>query len=228
MEILRLIVYTLAIGGSILCFVNHKKLPEAFLWVGAYLAFAGFSQLTGFLLGRNAISNIAFYNIITVVYTAFIYLIYYRLSDGKKTRLWLHIVFAVGITVISISVIQSLQVNEFSIRALLICSFTAVIGALIGLYGKIKNPLHIAPMRMGWLWVLMGFLFYYSSTFSYWVAYSFTQNLFKQSTLLLINVILVVIFYAILLSAILIQLKFGNQNNLAKPRKSRKSDSLIR
>lgn len=227
MEVLRFTIYALAIGGSILCFVNYKKLPAGFFWLGIYLLFAALSQVTGFLLAARAISNIELYNIIIFPYTLFSYLIYYKLTDIKRIRLGLNIVFAIGLALVCVSIVQDVIISEFSFRALLISSLVAVVGSLLSLYGKIKNPMHISPLKMGWLWVLMGFLFYYSSTFSYWIAYRFTENIIDRSTLALINVTLVLIFYLILLTAIIVQLKFSAVNVRPKSRTSIKSGSLL-
>lgn len=219
MEVLRVFIYALAIGGSLLCFGNFKKLPTGFLWLGVYLFFAGISQLTGFVLATRSISNIELYTIIILPYTLFAYLIFFHLTDVKRIRLGLHVVFVIALVLICIFVVQDLILAEFSFRALLIASLTIVVGTLISLYGKIKNPMNASPLKMGWLWLLMGFLFYYSGTFSYWVAYRLTENLFDRSTLTFINVTLILIFYLILLTSIVIQLRFGDANNNPKPRK---------
>lgn len=227
MEILRILIYIVAIGGSLVCFVNHKKLPIGFFWLGMYLAYVGISQIIGYSLGKVPVSNLEFYNINTIVYTVLIYLIYYKLTNIKRTRLWLNIVFTIAFVLVCIAVLQGLFIYDFSVEALLISSIAAVMGALISLYAKIKNPMHISPLKMGWLWLLMGFLFYYSSTFSYWVAFKFTEFLIDRTTLIFFNVVLILIFYLILLTAIIVQLKFGDANNKPKPRKIIRTASLI-
>lgn len=228
MDILRIIIYALAIGGSLICFVNFNKLPKAFFWVGVYLAFAGVSQITGFLLGLNSISNIELYNLIIIPYTLLCYLIFRQLSQARRIRTWLTSVFVVALGLVVLFLINDMTLsNEFSFRAILISSLAAVVGSLISLFEKIKNPMYNTPLKMGWLWLLMGFLFYYSSTFTYWAAYKFTENVFERSTLILFNFIFVLTFYVMLFVAIIIQLKFSDLKNNPTPRKSIKSASLI-
>ncbi len=222
MNTLRIIIYILAFSGSILCFVNHKKLPKAFLWLGTYLSFAGLSQIIGYVLGINGITNATFYEVTIIPFTLLIYFVFYNLASLKRTQQWLNVIFLLGFILVCFSVYQGLHIEGFSVRAILVCSMTTVFGSLTGLFGKIKNPLRFAPFKMGWLWVLMAFLFYYSSTFSYWIAYRFTENIFDQSTLRYINVILVVLFYFILLVGIIVQLKYGDQENKPPDRINRK------
>lgn len=221
MDFLRIIIYILSLGGSILCFVNYKKLSRGFFLLGLYLAFAGLTQLIGYILAINSLNNIEYYNITIILYTIIIFLIFNEFALEKRTKNWLRIVFLVGLIPIFYTVFKGISTETFSIKAIMISSMVVVLGVLISLYGKIKNPMHSAPLKMGWLWLFMGFLFYYSSTFSYWVAYRFATQIFNKTSLNIINVILIIVFYLILLTAITVQLKYGELNEKPIDRKRR-------
>lgn len=226
-SILENIIYTVSITSSAICFINFGKLNKSFRWLGVFLLFAGLSQIIAQLLVINSGTNITFYNCVTLINLVLIFLVFMHVQSTPKTKKWLITIISLGFIITAAFVWRGLLNGQFSFRGLASMSVTVALGSLVVLFGMLRNPLNSSPLKMGWLWLLMGFLFYYASTFSYWTAINFLKELNTKLTLQHVNIILIIIFYLILLTAIIIQLKFGDANNNPKPRRSIKSSSLL-
>lgn len=202
-------IYSICLGAGLLCFFNFKKLNRAFRWLGVFLVFAGISQIFARILLDITGSNLRFYNYAILINTILIFMVFINIQAAKATKLWLRSLFVFGFLITLFFVWESLENEEFSILGLATMSVTVAIASLIVLFGMLRNPLQSSPLKMGWMWMLMGFLFYYSSSFSYWTAYHFASENITRSALQNVNIVLILIFYLILLTSVIIQLKFG-------------------
>ncbi|NEN23652.1 hypothetical protein G3O08_09070 [Cryomorpha ignava] len=223
----RIFIYTISLGASIICLVNFRKLNKSFRWLGIFLLAASLSQITAYALMVTRGSNVDFYNVVILVNIILIFNIFVNINGNRRTKIWLTGIFAFGFLSTLSFVWSGIANQTFSVQGLALMSITVALGALIILFGMMRNPLNSSPLKMGWLWLLMGFLFYYTSTFSYWTATEFTSQVNAKKSLQNVNIVLIIIFYLILLTAIIIQLKFGDANNNPKPRRSIKSSSFL-
>lgn len=226
-SIIEIFIYSVSIFSSLLCFINFRKVNKSFKWLGAFLLFAGTSQIVAHILMVKIGTNLDFYNWVTCINLVLIYLVLINVKSTRRTKRWLTSIFVLGIIITSAFVWVGLAHNHFSFRGLASMSVTVALGALIVLFGKLRNPLNVSPLKMGWLWLLMGFLFYYASTFSYWTAINFINELNTKLTLQKVNFFLIIVFYLILLTAIIVQLKFGDANNNQKAGKRIRSASKV-
>ncbi len=218
----RIIIYTICLTSGVICMINFGKLNKSFRWLGVFLLVAGLSQIIALILVSILGTNLAFYNCVTLINIVLIFLIFISIQSSSRTKRWLKIIFSFGFIITAALVWHGLTKNDMSIRGLAAMSVTAALGSLIVLLGMLRNPLKSSPLRMGWLWLLMGFLFYYTGTFSYWTAFNFVKELNTKYTLQNLNVILIILFYLILLTAIIVQLKYGDQENKPPDRINRK------
>ena len=214
MEIISLpevFIYTICLGSSAICFLYFSKLNRAFIWLGVFLLFAGLSQITASILVVNFGTNLEFYNCVTLINIVLIYFIFISIRTSNRTKKWVRGLFSFGFIFTASYVWFGLSNNQFSIRGLASMSVTVAISALVVLFGMLRRLILTSPLKTGWFWLLMGFLFYYTSTFSYWTAINFLKEAVDRQTLQNVNVVLIIIFYLILLTAVLTQLKFGDK-----------------
>ncbi len=225
MEIISLpevFIYTICLGTSAICFLNSGKLNRAFVWLGVFLLFAGLSQITATILVVNFGTNLEFYNCVTLINIVLIYFIFISIRTSIRTKKWLRGIFSFGFIFTAAYVWYGLSNNQFSIRGLASMSVTVAISALVVLFGMLRSLIITSPLKMGWFWLLMGFLFYYTSTFSYWTAINFLKEPVDTQILQNVNVVLIIVFYLILLTAVLTQLKFGDKVQKLSGKLSRK------
>ena len=218
----KIFIYAFGLISSAVCFINFSKLNNSFRWLGVFLLFSSLSQIIAKILESIINTNVTFYNCATLISVILIYLVFINIKATQKTKSWLKAIFIIGFTITAFFVWNALSKGVFSFRGLASMSFTAALGSLMVLFGMLRNPLIASPLKMGWLWLLMGFLFYYTGTFSYWTAINFVNELHTKLKLQNVNVVLIIIFYLILLIAIIVQLKFGDQNGKQPDSRRRK------
>ncbi len=195
-------IYILAFGGAILILVVNKRLGKVFHWVGWFLLFAGLSQLMAFFIVPLFGSNLSFYHSVMIINFGLICAILYHLLATRYFRKILLLIFgAAGI--IFVYLLFPVFNTQFASRALTVLNISVIAGCMLFFYEILLIPEKLAITRQGKFWIATAFLVYHISSFFIWLISELPEYLGFYSV---INRGLVLLFYTLLILAVVIQL----------------------
>lgn len=215
MDVLRFTLYFLALLGGVVVFIYRQRMPPVFLWTGLFLIFAGLSQMTGYLMMRYVGNNLIFYHIVLLANFVLLYIILFQLMTEKSYRSKLMMVFlcaAVGV----VYFISSSFSTYFASRALTIINIVVPIGCFLYLYELLKIPEELPITHQGKFWIATALLVHHIASFVLWIAYEFYPVFGGTYRYPEVIAGLTILLYAMLLSAIIVQLKYDRHGGSSR------------